>query len=102
MKSNVENKKEKKQNGLFISWIDLILYFIISFLLAFVCILDTVLTISELKEKYSGINGFIFYGLWFIILWDILIIHYFYGYLFNKIIKLIKEHRKNKLVENNA
>ncbi|KAI93170.1 hypothetical protein [Spiroplasma melliferum] len=102
MKSNVENKKEKKQNGLFISWVDLILYLIISFSLTLVCVLDTVSTIGELKEKYAGINGYIIYGLWFIILWDILIIHYFYGYLFNEIIKLIKEHRKNKLVENNA
>ncbi len=102
MKSNVENKKEKKQNGLFISWVDLILYLIISFSLTLVCVLDTVSTIEELKEKYAGINGYIFYGLWFDILWDILIIHYFYGYLFNEIIKLIKENRKNKLVENDA
>ncbi|GAA6238456.1 MAG: hypothetical protein SPLM_05740 [Spiroplasma phoeniceum] len=102
MKSNVENKKEKKQNGLFISWIDLILYLIISCLLAFVCVLDTVSTIEELKEKYAGINGYIIYGLWFDILWCILIIHYFYCYLFNEIIKLIKENRKNKLVDNNA
>ncbi|WP_348735181.1 hypothetical protein [Spiroplasma endosymbiont of Ammophila pubescens] len=102
MKSNVENKKEKKQNGLFISWVDLILYFIISFLLILVCVLDTVSTIEELKEKYAGINGYIIYGLWFDILWYILIIHYFYGYLFNEIIKLIKENRKNKLVDNNA
>ncbi len=102
MKSNVENKKEKKQNGLFISWVDLILYLIISFSLTLVCILDTVSTIEELKEKYSGINGYIIYGLWFDILWYILIIHYFYGYLFNEIIKLIKENRKNNLVENDA
>ncbi|UZQ30919.1 MAG: hypothetical protein OHM56_05320 [Spiroplasma phoeniceum] len=102
MKSNLENKKEKKQNGLFISWVDLILYLIISFSLTLVCILDTVSTIEELKEKYVGINGYIIYGLWFDILWYILIIHYFYGYLFNEIIKLIKENRKNKLVENNA
>ncbi|WP_419334252.1 hypothetical protein [Spiroplasma endosymbiont of Sarcophaga variegata] len=102
MKSNVENKKEKKQNGLFISWVDLILYLIISFSLTLVCILDTVLTIEELKEKYAGINGYIIYGLWFDILWYILIIHYFYGYLFNEIIKLIKENRKNKLLENDA
>ncbi|WP_338990637.1 hypothetical protein [Spiroplasma endosymbiont of Seladonia tumulorum] len=102
MKSNVENKKEKKQNGLFISWVDLILYLIISFSLTLVCILDTVSTIEELKEKYAGINGYIIYGLWFDILWYILIIHYFYGYLFNEIIKLIKENCKNKLVENNA
>ncbi len=97
MKSNVENKKEKKQNGLFISWVDLILYLIISFLLTLVCVLDTVSTIEELKEKYAGINGYIIYGLWFDILWYILIIHYFYGYLFNEIIKLIKENRKNKM-----
>ncbi|UZQ30188.1 MAG: hypothetical protein OHM56_01185 [Spiroplasma phoeniceum] len=102
MKSNVENKKEKKQNGLFISWVDLILYLIISFSLTLVYILNTVSTIEELKEKYAGINGYIIYGLWFDILWYILIIHYFYGYLFNEIIKLIKEHRKNKLVKNNA
>ncbi len=102
MKSNVENKKEKKQNGLFISWVDLILYLIISFSLTLVCVLDTVSTIEELKEKYSGINGYIIYGLWFDILWYILIIDYFYGYLFNEIIKLIKENRKNKLVENDA
>lgn len=102
MKSNVKNKKEKKQNGLFISWVDLILYLIISFSLTLVCVLDTVSTIKELKEKYAGINGYIIYGLWFDILWYILIIHYFYGYLFNEIIKLIKENRKNKLVENNA
>ncbi len=102
MKSNVENKKENKQNGLFISWVDLILYLIISFSLTLVCILDTVSTIEELKEKYAGINGYIIYGLWFDILWYILIIHYFYGYLFNEIIKLIKENCKNKLVENNA
>ncbi len=102
MKSNVENKKEKKQNGLFISWVDLILYLIISFSLTLVCILDTVSTIEELKEKYAGINGYIIYGLWFDILWYILIIHYFYGYLFNEIIKLIKENRKNKMVENDA
>jgi hypothetical protein len=63
MKSNVENKKEKKQNGLFISWVDLILYLIISFSLTLVCILDTVSTIEELKEKYAGINGYIIYGL---------------------------------------
>ncbi len=97
MKSNVENKKEKKQNGLFISWVDLILYLIISFLLTLICVLDTVSTIEELKEKYAGINGYIIYGLWFDILWYILIIHYFYGYLFNEIIKLIKENRKNKM-----
>ncbi len=102
MKSNVENKKEKKQNGLFISWVDLILYLIISFSLTLVCVLDTVSTIEELKEKYAGINGYIIYGLWFDILWYILIIHYFYGYLFNEIIKLIKENRKNKMVENDA
>ncbi|MFW4370995.1 MAG: hypothetical protein EHV01_003520 [Spiroplasma sp. hy2] len=102
MKSNVENKKEKKQNGLFITWVDLILYLIISFSLTLVYVLDTVSTIEELKEKYAGINGYIIYGLWFDILWYILIIHYFYGYLFNEIIKLIKENRKNKLVENNA
>ncbi len=102
MKSNVENKKEKKQNGLFISWVDLILYLIISFSLTLVFILDTVSTIEELKEKYAGINGYIIYGLWFDILWYILIIHYFYGYLFNEIIKLIKENRKNKMVENDA
>ncbi|WP_348735630.1 hypothetical protein [Spiroplasma endosymbiont of Ammophila pubescens] len=102
MKSNVENKKEKKQNGLFISWVDLILYLIISFSLTLVCILDTVSTIEELKEKYAGINFYIIYGLWFDILWYILIIHYFYGYLFNEIIKLIKENHKNKLVKNNA
>ncbi len=102
MKSNVENKKEKKQNGLFISWVDLILYLIISFSLTLVCILDTVSTIEELKEKYAGINDYIIYGLWFDILWYILIIHYFYGYLFNEIIKLIKENRKNKMVENDA
>ncbi len=83
MKSNVENKKEKKQNGLFISWVDLILYLIISFSLTLVCILDTVSKIEELKEKYAGINGYIIYGLWFDILWYILIIYYFYGYLFN-------------------
>ncbi len=51
MKSNVENKKEKKQNGLFISWVDLILYLIISFSLTLVCILDTVSTIEELKKN---------------------------------------------------
>ncbi|WP_338988832.1 hypothetical protein [Spiroplasma endosymbiont of Seladonia tumulorum] len=68
MKSNVENKKEKKQNGLFISWVDLILYLIISFSLTLVCILDTVSTIEKLKEKYAGINGYIIYGLWFDIL----------------------------------
>ncbi|WP_348735530.1 hypothetical protein [Spiroplasma endosymbiont of Ammophila pubescens] len=87
---------------MFISWVDLILYLIISFSLTLVCILDTVSTIEELKEKYDGINGYIICGLLFDILWYILIIHYFYGYLFNEIIKLIKENRKNKLVENNA
>ncbi len=56
----------------------------------------------RIKKKYAGINGYIIYGLWFDILWYILIIHYFYGYLFNEIIKLIKENRKNKLVENDA
>ncbi len=104
MKSNVENKKEKKQkeNCLFISWVDLILYLVISFSLTLVCILYTVSTIDELKEKYAGINGYIIYGLWFDILWYILIIHYFYGYLFNQIIKLIKENKKDNVVEHNA
>ncbi|WP_348736509.1 hypothetical protein [Spiroplasma endosymbiont of Ammophila pubescens] len=65
----MENKNEKKhKNGLFISWIDLILYLIISFSLTLVCVLDTVSTIDELKEKYAGINGYIIYGLWFDIL----------------------------------
>lgn len=38
----MKSKKEKKQNGLFISWVDLILYLIISFSLTLVCVLDTV------------------------------------------------------------
>ncbi|RUO86402.1 hypothetical protein [Spiroplasma endosymbiont of Megaselia nigra] len=99
----MDNKNEKKhKKGLFISWVDLILYLIISFSLTFVCVLDTVSTIDELKEKYAGINGYIIYGLWFDILWYILVIHYFYGYLFNQIIKLIKENKKEKVVKNNA
>ncbi|WP_348735066.1 hypothetical protein [Spiroplasma endosymbiont of Ammophila pubescens] len=99
----MDNKNEKKhKNGLFISWIDLILYLIISFSLTLVCVLDTVSTIDELKEKYAGINFYIIYGLWFDILWYILVIHYFYGYLFNQIIKLIKENKKEKVVKNNA
>ncbi|WP_424526791.1 hypothetical protein [Spiroplasma endosymbiont of Glossina fuscipes fuscipes] len=99
----MDNKNEKKhKNGLFISWVDLILYLIISFSLTLVCILDTVSTIDELKEKYVGINGYIIYGLWFDILWYILVIHYFYGYLFNQIIKLIKENKKEKVAKNNA
>ncbi len=53
--------------------------------------IGTVSTIDKLKKKYAGINGCIIYGLWFDILWYILIIHYFYGYLLNQIIKLIKK-----------
>ncbi|WP_424526978.1 hypothetical protein [Spiroplasma endosymbiont of Glossina fuscipes fuscipes] len=99
----MDNKNEKKhKNGLFISWVDLILYLIISFSLTLVCVLDTVSNIDELKEKYAGINGYIIYGLWFDILWYILVIHYFYGYLFNQIIKLIKENKKEKVAKNNA
>ncbi|KAF0850034.1 MAG: hypothetical protein EIB84_02385 [Spiroplasma poulsonii] len=97
-----KNEKKQKENGLFISWVDLILYLVISFLLTLICVLDTVSTIDELKEKYAGINGYIIYGLWFDILWYILVIHYFYGYLFNQIIKLIKENKKDKVVKNNA
>ncbi|WP_342255554.1 hypothetical protein [Spiroplasma endosymbiont of Poecilobothrus nobilitatus] len=85
MKSNVENKKEKKQNGLFISWVDLVLYFIISCLLAFVCILDTVSTIDELKEKYTGIRLYIlWFMIYYIMEWQHFLGHFLYRHLFSK------------------
>jgi hypothetical protein len=48
---------------LFISWVNLIVYLIMSCVLAVVAILDTVSTADELKEKYVGMNAYIFCGI---------------------------------------